>query len=90
MNVLGVIFDSKLQWSNQVANSVRKANSALHAINMGAHSLENVKVHIENDYQYIPGPSVNLCFYLHLKGLTLMIYVCKPNFLIDMLRLTPA
>ena len=29
MNVLGVIFDSKLQWCSQVANSVRKANSAL-------------------------------------------------------------
>ena len=33
MNALGVIFDLKLQWSNKVANSVRKANSALHAIN---------------------------------------------------------
>ena len=34
MNVLGVIFDSKLQWSNQVANSIRKANAALHAIKL--------------------------------------------------------
>ena len=40
---------------------------------MGAHSFENVKVDIENDYLYIPGPLVHLCFYLHRKGLTLLI-----------------
>ena len=34
MNVLGVIFDSKLLWCSQVANSVRKANSALNAIKL--------------------------------------------------------
>ena len=32
MNVLGVIFDSKLTWSAQVLNSILKANKALHAI----------------------------------------------------------
>ena len=59
MNVLGVIFDLKLQWSNHVANTIRKANSALHAnkiqwckyslalelmLRPGYDSLENVKV----------------------------------------------
>ena len=32
MNVLGVIFDNKLNWSAQVLNSIQKANKALHAI----------------------------------------------------------
>ena len=34
MNVLGVSFDSKMQWSNQVSNTIKKANSALHAISL--------------------------------------------------------
>jgi hypothetical protein len=33
-NVLGVIFDSKLQWYNQVAHTIEKANSTLDAIKM--------------------------------------------------------
>jgi hypothetical protein len=32
MNVLGITFDSKLQWSKQVANVVKKSTKALHAI----------------------------------------------------------
>jgi hypothetical protein len=32
MNVLGVSFDSKMQWSSQVSNTVKKAKSTLHAI----------------------------------------------------------
>jgi hypothetical protein len=34
MSVLGVMFDSKLEWSLQVENSVRKARSALQALKM--------------------------------------------------------
>ena len=34
MNVLGIIFDTKLQWAPQVANSINKANSALNAIRL--------------------------------------------------------
>ena len=34
MNVLGVIFDSKLQWNNQVQNSIQKSKRALGAINI--------------------------------------------------------
>ena len=34
MNVLGVVFDSRLQWSQQVANSITKANRALCAIKL--------------------------------------------------------
>jgi hypothetical protein len=34
MNVLGVSFDSNMQWSNQVSNTIKKANSALHAISL--------------------------------------------------------
>ena len=34
MNVLGVIFDSKLQWNDQIAHTVKKANSALHCIKL--------------------------------------------------------
>ena len=32
INVLGIVFDSKLQWSPQVANTIKKSKSALHAI----------------------------------------------------------
>ena len=34
MNVLGIIFDSKLTWSNQVSQTTQKAKKALHAIKM--------------------------------------------------------
>ena len=34
MNVLGVIFDSILTWTKQVANQANKANSLLHAIQL--------------------------------------------------------
>ena len=34
MNVLGVIFDNKLNWSAQVLNSIQKENKALHAIRL--------------------------------------------------------
>ena len=34
INVLGVTFDSKLQWTEQVANSIKKANKALLAISL--------------------------------------------------------
>ena len=32
MNVLGIYFDSKLQWQNQVQSSINKSKQALHAI----------------------------------------------------------
>ena len=32
MNVLGVKFDSNLQWAPQVSATIKKANSALHTI----------------------------------------------------------
>ncbi len=34
MNVLGITFDSKLQWSQQVTNVVKKSAKALHAIRL--------------------------------------------------------
>ena len=34
INVLGVIFDSKLQWSNQVCQAINKAKRALHGIRL--------------------------------------------------------
>ena len=34
MNVLGVIFDNKLNWAKHVANQISKANRALHAIKL--------------------------------------------------------
>ena len=34
MNILGVIFDNKLQWSAQVSNAILKANRALCAIKL--------------------------------------------------------
>ena len=34
MNVLGVIFDSKLTWSSHVSKQINKANQALHAIRL--------------------------------------------------------
>ena len=30
MNVLGVLFDSKLQWCDHIAQTIKKSNSALH------------------------------------------------------------
>ena len=32
MNVLGVVFDSRLQWNEHVAQTIRKTNSALHCV----------------------------------------------------------
>jgi hypothetical protein len=34
MNVLGVIFDFKLQWSQHISHTISKANSALHTIRL--------------------------------------------------------
>ena len=34
MNVLGVIFDSKMQWSNQVAHAIKRSTKALNAIKL--------------------------------------------------------
>ena len=34
MNVLGVIFDSKLNWNEHIANCIKKSNKALHAIRL--------------------------------------------------------
>jgi hypothetical protein len=34
MNVLEVIFDRKLQWSEQVSNAILKANHALFAVKL--------------------------------------------------------
>ena len=34
MNVLGVIFDSNLNWNDQVANAISKSNKALHCIKL--------------------------------------------------------
>ena len=32
MNVLGVIFDSKMQWSNHIAHAIKRSMKALNAI----------------------------------------------------------
>ena len=37
MNVLGVVFDNRLQWTDQVAHTINKANSALHCIGLIKH-----------------------------------------------------
>ena len=34
MNVLGVVFDSKMNWQEQVSNAIKKANKSLYAIKM--------------------------------------------------------
>ena len=34
INVLGILFDSKLQWNDQVAHAINKYNSALHCIRL--------------------------------------------------------
>ena len=44
INVLGVTFDSKLQWTEQVANSIKKANKALLAINLIAKYFNNNEI----------------------------------------------
>ena len=37
MNVLGVTFDSKLQWGDHISLTIKKANTALHAIRLIKH-----------------------------------------------------
>ena len=37
MNVLGVIFDSKMQWGDHISLTIKKANTALHAIRLIKH-----------------------------------------------------
>ena len=34
INVLGVLFDSKLNWSHQVAQTIKKAKRVIHAIKL--------------------------------------------------------
>ena len=34
MNVLGIIFDSKMNWNSHVAKAVNKSNTALHCIRL--------------------------------------------------------
>ena len=34
INILGILFDSKLQWNGQVAQSIRKSKQALHALRL--------------------------------------------------------
>ena len=36
INVLGVMFDSKLQWTTQMAQAINKSKRALHAIKLDA------------------------------------------------------
>ena len=57
---------------------------------MGAHFLENVKAHIENDYLYVPGLLVQLCFFNTSQGINTIDLCLLTKFLIEMLRLTPA
>ena len=45
MNILGITFDSKLQWSLQISNVIKKSISALHAINLiplGGEAINNL------------------------------------------------
>ena len=37
MNVLGVTFDSKMQWGDHISLTIKKANTALHAIRLIKH-----------------------------------------------------
>ena len=34
INILGVTFDSKLQWAKHISNTIKKANGALNAIKL--------------------------------------------------------
>ena len=83
-NVLGVIFDSKLQWSNQVANSIRKADSALHAIKLIRGFFDGRSFSWKCQSTYWKWPFVNywslstsLFTYM---SLALLIYVCFYHF----------
>ena len=44
INVLGVKFDSKLQWMEQVAKSIKKANKALLAIKLIAKFFNSMEI----------------------------------------------
>ena len=44
MNVLGVTFDSKLNWSKHVADQISKSNKALHAIKMIKKILHTIQI----------------------------------------------
>jgi len=53
MNILGVIFDSKLRWQQQVDNVISKCNRALHAINLIKHFFNtDERLHIINAFFY--------------------------------------
>ncbi len=56
MNVLGVTFNSKLQWSTQVSNIILKANGALHTIRMKKNFFTKNELHtlLTSNYYSIP------------------------------------
>ena len=44
MTVLGVIFDSKMQWAAHVSKAIKKATSALHAIRLIKHHFTSLEL----------------------------------------------
>ena len=44
MNVLGVIFDSNLNWNDQVAHAISKSNKALHSIKLIKYYFTNAEI----------------------------------------------
>ena len=53
INVLGVTFDSKLNWQTHVDNTIKKCNKTLHAINLTRdYFSQDEKLHIINAFLY--------------------------------------
>jgi hypothetical protein len=64
MNVLGVIFHSKLNWHEQVANAIKKADRYLYAIKMTKQYFNSSEIKILLD-------SFLFCFILQLRDLVI-------------------
>ena len=76
MNVLGVLFDSKLQWAEQVAQSIKKAKKALYAVRIIKHYFNKVELrqlltsnyfsilYYNSEVWHLPSLHVNLKQYL--------------------------
>ena len=52
MNVLGVIFDSKLTWNAHIASAIAKAKKALFALRLLKKFFNNHEMRIENPFRH--------------------------------------
>ena len=73
INVLGVQFDSKLSWSDQVNKSINKAKKAYHAINpiKKYFNCNELKELLTSNYYSMPDKKTISCLGIEKKRLTI-------------------